>query len=485
MFEKRIPVEQDQRLTLLEMLGSAKLSAWDEKDVRIRMHDGQEADLDLDEAEAGPVVSVRVACEVKVPAGLTVSVRQAMSDLKVSGLADLNAEQVRGNLKLVGVDQAEIAEVYGNLKASSTDSLRVVGTVYGNAALAAIGIGDLQNVRGNLQAQRSDRLRASRIGGNLRANEIGGTLDVDQVGGNVLLSAIGGPVTLDQVAGNLAAKDLGRGAKVARVGGNLALTGTVGSGSTYQFRVDGNAAVRLPEGVGAHVMLTAKGKLQSAVALADEEREEHMLRGSLGGGGAEIAVVAGGNALLAGSGPSVGAEFGEEISRQVEASVNAIDFEAVGRQVEESLRAIDLESIGQQVSAEMEQALSRLRVKLESVDWDRMGHRAERAVERAMDRMQRGSERFSAQSARQQEHLEQMAAREARRMERMERKLQRAAQRQQHNDRMEGTHRSAGETAETMAPSPNLDEERLSILRMVEQGQITPEDAEMLLDALQ
>jgi hypothetical protein len=33
-------------------------------------------------------------------------------------------------------------------------------------------------------------------------------------------------------------------------------------------------------------------------------------------------------------------------------------------------------------------------------------------------------------------------------------------------------------------PGPNLDEERLSILRMLEQGQIAPEEAEMLLDAL-
>jgi hypothetical protein len=483
MFEKRIPMEQEQRLTLVEVEDSARLDVWDEKDVQIRMRDGQETDLNIEQAEAGPTVSVRRACEVNVPAGMGVSVRQAMSDLEASGLADFNAEQVRGNLKLTGVDQAEVAEVYGNLKASSTDSLRVVGTVYGNAALEAIGSGDLQNVRGNLQARRLDRLRASRIGGNLRANEIGGTLDVDQVGGNALLAAIGGHVALDQVAGNLAAKDLGRGAKVARVGGNLALNGAVGGGSTYQFRVDGNAAVRLPEGVGAHITLTAKGKLQSAVALADEEREEHMLRGSLGDGGAEVAVEAGGNVLLASSGPSVGAEFGEEISRQVEASVNAIDFEAVGRQVEESLRAIDLESIGQQVSAEMEQALSRLRVKLESVDWDRMGHRAEMAVERAMDRMQRESERFSAQTARQQERLEQMAAREARRLERMERKLSRAAQSEQHRDRVDT--RSAGETAEAMAPEPDLDEERLSILRMVEQGQITPEDAEMLLDALQ
>jgi hypothetical protein len=33
-------------------------------------------------------------------------------------------------------------------------------------------------------------------------------------------------------------------------------------------------------------------------------------------------------------------------------------------------------------------------------------------------------------------------------------------------------------------PEPDLEEERLTILRMVEQGQVTPEEAEMLLDAL-
>ena len=83
------------------------------------------------------------------------------------------------------------------------------------------------------------------------------------------------------------------------------------------------------------------------------------------------------------------------------------------------------------------------------------------------------------------ERLEQMAAREARRLERMERRLQRAAQRQQYADRAGGDQHAAGGTAEDLAPMPDLDEERLSILRMVEQGQITPQDAEMLLDALE
>jgi hypothetical protein len=37
---------------------------------------------------------------------------------------------------------------------------------------------------------------------------------------------------------------------------------------------------------------------------------------------------------------------------------------------------------------------------------------------------------------------------------------------------------------EPIEPELDLGEERLSILRMVEQGQISPQEAEMLLDAL-
>jgi hypothetical protein len=42
----------------------------------------------------------------------------------------------------------------------------------------------------------------------------------------------------------------------------------------------------------------------------------------------------------------------------------------------------------------------------------------------------------------------------------------------------------AGQPRPTPAPAPSFDEERLSILTMVEQGQITIQEAETLLDAL-
>jgi hypothetical protein len=390
--------------------------------------------------------------------------------LKVSGLKEIEVEQVRGNLKLAELEQAVLAEVYGSLHVTSVASLRLAGSVYGNARLKGVGTGDLQNLRGNLSAKELEGLRVSRIGGNLYAKAIKGPLTAEQVGGNARLRDVAGPVAIDQVAGNLSAKDLAGGAKIPKVGGNVVLNGTLGKGRTYQLSARGNAVLRLPEEASAHLTLTAQGHLVGPASLVDERREGNTLVGTVGDGGTEIVIEARGNVMVGGSDPRIEVELGEEITRQVE----------------ESLGAIDLEAISRRASEEMEAAMSRLQVKLESVDWGRIGVQAQQAAERAMDQMRRNMDRMTAQAARQQERLERRLEREKGRLERAEHR-QRRTHAPNHAIDIEIREGRAGADGDPMPMDPlaNLDEERLSILRMVEQGQITPEEAEMLLEALQ
>jgi uncharacterized protein YdaU (DUF1376 family) len=100
-----------------------------------------------------------------------------------------------------------------------------------------------------------------------------------------------------------------------------------------------------------------------------------------------------------------------------------------------------------------------------------------------MDRMQRDLERMAERTARQQERLERQAEKQARREERLERKLTGADPSQaQYEVEVDWEEWPVEESA---SAGPDIEEERLSILRMVEQGQITPVEAEMLLDALE
>ena len=466
MFERRIQVEPGASLILDEMDRDVTIGRWDEGEVLIRLKSGRQDALQVEETEAGPIVSARASCTIQVPSNLPVTVRRARANLTAQGLTALNAEQVRGNLKLSGVGEAIIAEVYGNLSADESGPLRLVGTVYGNIALQSVSGADLQNVRGNLRVKNAGHLRVSRTGGNLQAKNIEGKLDAEQIGGNASLKSIQGACSLDKVAGNLVAKGLTAGARVTRIGGNLVLNGALGAGRSYYFRADGNALLRLAEGTNAHLSLTAKGKVVAPATLVDQQWVGKTLQGRLGDGGSEVVVEAKGNVLVSSDESALGAELGEEISRQIE----------------KSLQAIDLEAIGRQVSEEMETALSRLRVKMESVNWEQMGVQSRDAIERAMDQMQRDVDRLAEKATRQQQRVERKAEQEARRLERMQHRLERQAQRlqpqQAAGDRQE-------EPPEPVEAAPDTEDERLSILKMVEQGQITPAEAEMLLDALQ
>jgi hypothetical protein len=462
MFQTVIQIEESQRLTLVEFGSNLTLIGWDREDVQIRLRDGQSGDLTIEQDETGPSVSARVACEIRVPDNLPVKIRQARSNVQVKKLVDLDAEQVRGNLRLTALDKAVVAEVYGNLRATEISSLRLVGTVFGDASLKSVRHADLQNVRGNLNGKDLQTLRASRIGGNLNAKDVGDSLKVDQVGGNAVLKGVGGAVGMEQVAGNLVAKNLMGGAGVPKIGGNLVLNGQIAESNTYHFSTRGNATLRLPQDAGAHLTLMAKGKTYSSLPLTSQEQTDGKLVGTLGNGGTEIAIEAKGNILLGEGGPVIGTELGEEISRQVE----------------ESLQTIDLEAIGRQVSDEMESAMSRLQVKLESVDWERIGLQTQESVERAMEQMRRNMDRVVEKAARQQEKLE-------RKLEREEQRKARAERRRQSEREVEAPEMVDEQAGEPVASMPDLEEERLSILKMVEQGQISPGEAEMLLDALE
>jgi hypothetical protein len=280
------------------------------------------------------------------------------------------------------------------------------------------------------------------------------------------------------VAGNLVAKHLAGGARVERIGGELAFRGLLGSGCSYQFKAGGNAGIRLEEGASAHVSLRAGGHLVSSLSLAGEERTERTLSGVLGDGGAELAVEVGGNLAIGFGRGETDEPTGDESGRHSEDRFGAA-FEGIGRQVE----------------AEIEAAMGRLRVKLEGMDWSRMGERAQEAVARAMGRLEQDADRLAERVARQEERLRQ-PERVARQQERLRQRAEREAQRAERHGRHGAADEQAAPAAAAVggqgepaapedAPEPDRDQERLTILKMVEQGQITPREAEMRLEALE
>lgn len=155
--------------------------------------------------------------------------------------------------------------------------------------------------------------------------------------------------------------------------------------------------------------------------------------------------------------PDFGARIAATVQAEVARSLEGLD---IGAEVAKSLEELD---IGTMVHDEIEKAMSKIEHKMA-----RARDRAERAQEKA--------HRIAEKMARHQEKMHQAAERMAHRHERTWHAEQKA-------------HRvDVAVDEETQADGPRArqvsEEEQLSILRMLQEGTITTEQADMLLKAL-
>jgi hypothetical protein len=264
--------------------------------------------------------------------------------------------------------------------------------------------------------------------GNLNSYEVAGSLKAREVKGNARVRGVNGELTLGEVGGNLTAEGVIGGLLVGlgdgTVRGNVQLGPPFSPQMSYRVNGSGNLIVRVGAGASLRLAVRAGGNVHSGVPGLDLEGEDGDVRGSVRGGRAMLEADVRGNLLL----------------RPAEA---ADPFEAEAT----------LGDLGVQIERQVNEALAKMTARLEAslggVDAETMTRRIERATEKARRRAERAAE---------QARL---------RAERAERRWQRASGREPR-------------------PQPAVtDEERLRVLRMVEDGKITPEQASELLTALE
>lgn len=283
-------------------------------------------------------------------------------------------------------------------------------------------------VHGNMILRTIGPVSLDKVLGNLSVHDVAGSLTVGEVKGNARVRGVDGVLTLDEVGGNLTTEDvkggLEAGLGAGTVRGNVRLGPAFRPETTYRVNASGNMVVRVPADASLRLAVRARGKVHSGVPGLDLEEKGGDVRGSLGDGEATLEADVKGNVSLQPAEIEGAFEVGadlEGLGAQIERQVNEA-LATVATQVEASLSRMDVESLTRRV----EQASGEAR------------RRAERAAQQARLRA-----------------------------ERAERRWQRASGRE---------------------PQPQqtvTDEERLRVLRMVEDGKITPEQASELLAALE
>ncbi len=455
------------QVVVAECHGDLEVRGSDEPRVVVRV-EGGEGDLALE--QDGDRITLRAlrSCWLVCPAGSTLTLGEVHGRVDIAGLyGPVEGGAADGDVRLRAVGAVRMQRVLGALDAAVVGGELSVQHVAGDATLRRVDgpvtlrevAGDLEaralssalacrRVAGELRVRGATEVRVERaygqavlrgvregalgeLAGSLEATEVEGTLQADAVHGAVHVRQIGGRLTLGQVGGSLRAGGLAGGLAADRVGGEVRLAPPFTPGATYRVRAGGQARVEVPADASLRLLLRTGGRVRAQVPGLTLEPDEHGATGVVGAGEAALEIEAGGDICLR---PQVGAEEPEfgfdvglaDLGEQIEARVEHAMLEMEAR-LAQTLGQFDPEGVRQRVEWAAGQR---------AAQWRRQ---AERAAERA--RM---------------------------RAEQAERRWRRASGQSTHARRQQVS-----------------DEERLRVLRLVEVGKITPQQAAELLAALE
>ena len=310
-----------------------------------------------------------------------------------------------------------------------------INAIHGNLKVAGLkGSLAISTVHGNLTMRSVGPTAVEQTFGNLSASQATAKLELQDLKGNAQVEGVNGALLLGQVGGNLNAEGLDGGLEMEKVRGNIRLGPPFSPGATYRVNSDGNLTALIPADANLRLTLRTSNRIRSTIPELTLEEIDGGAKGILGAGEASLEGEVKGNISLKPAESEEKRKFNgwenelkntlDKVSKQIELQVNEAVAKTVTR-LEESLHHIDGEKIGQRVDQVAEQTR----------------RKAERAAERARLRAEKAERRWQRASG------------------------QNARSRQSKQD-------------------ATTDEEWLRVLRMVEEGKVTPEQASELLAAL-
>ncbi len=410
--------------------------------------------------------------------------------IPTSPAPEILVEEIHGELQVKGWENHEVAiradseqvdfkeqEDIVSISCRGSCSLRVphgatlkTSRVHGEARFKLLeDLLTIEEIDGNLGLRNVAETQVGTVNGNLHARNVAGDLEVEVVNGNAILRDVQGECRLEQVKGNLDVRDVEE-ALTVEATGNARVRLKVLSPGEYRIHAGGDIRCRIPENASAQLKLSS-GANTIYVRLPGEAKyyREASCELSLGGGDSHMEIAADGTLFLY-SQPvdwseaddlegSLDDDFKQRFSDQVEAQIEA-QMELINRQINDQL--------------------SNLHDRLGDVGLS--NERTEEILRRARESSERVTARAQEKMRREQEKLERKLE-AARRKEELK---ARAAERRSHS-RSRGSWNFEWTPSSASPPKEEgvTDEERLMILRMLEQKKISLQEAEDLLAALE
>ena len=352
-------------------------------------------------------------------------------------------------LYLPHASNIKVDQVSGDASLQALSGPVTLGPVDGNLTIKDLGPVTLGQVSGDASLRNVGALNAETIAGDFTLRGGKGVCAVDTVGGDASIRDIDGMVAIESVGSDLYVRNVHAAVDV-KAGGDVALYLAPLPGQTYDITAGDDLILRLSPDINVKLHLTG-GSPESihvdfpGVSLPEECVGCEVVIGKETDGMSEMLLTAGDDLL---------------VTSQADSWESAADF-GVGMQdgSEWTFPAFELpedfsERINQRVHAAMERAQSHLEAANRHAE--NAGHRATIKIEAAM-----------------------------RRAEAKARAAEVRSRRGQANVRIGHWNWDVTPHGPAQTSAPVSDEERLSILKMLQEKKISVEDAEKLLAALE
>jgi DUF4097 and DUF4098 domain-containing protein YvlB len=380
-----------------------------------------------------PVIHVKASGNLVIQAGDDRQV-SALYNGKTTRMANLDGSAIN-----VFCEEDEVLLV-------PKDALLQIDTVAGDLSVRELK-GDVLvgNVGGDFNLQYASKLAAESVGGDMRVTEVTGALDVQAVGGDLVVNRLGSNLTVQQVGADVRVYQVDGAVDIQKAGGDVRLSLIGGNvvvfshgdihtglskttGQTVQLTASGDVRLALPEGASAALDLNSRHdniKVRLGERL-EVVKEEHFDL-ELGQGETKVKVEADGDVVVSDSKADLHHEYH--------------DFDVFDHHIEEQV--------------------------------ERLNRQIERAARLAQTRAEEAAER----SAR-----------------RAEDKIRQATEKMQRRAMSHGFPFEAPSVAPATEPAPApapakepkaTDEERMLILKMLQEKKITVEEADKLFEALE
>jgi hypothetical protein len=375
--------------------------------------------------------------------------------IEVSGTAEIAIAECAGDLRVrsggpgrveivVDGDPAVSTEVDGITFSAIGDCQVVcpagscldVGHVRGDLRINGLsGRVSAESVSGDVSLRGVGSTTLGTVAGDVRGRGLGSDLRATNVAGDCYLRGVAGDVALTNVGGDLSADGLGAGLHADTVGADVRLGPPFVAGATYRVSAGGGLRLSVPHDASLQLAIRSGGPIRSRVT------------------GLELSE--GGEGVLGAGEATLDADVGGTVR------IRLVESEAAFVPVD----LPDLSGIGDMIEAEIAGAMAGVEAhvakSLGAINSDEI----RKIYESQAERMLRRTQDFARREGRRAERLAEQARLRAERAERRWR-------------------RASGQPARPK-PASVSDDERMQILRMVEAGKVSPQEASDLLAALE